>query len=274
VKTRADNPSEAAGNASLEREVEHDDHLKAVAARTYRGHKSRRISDDEILSLLPMVRKIARRAVTYIRPPLSLDDLVSAGTIGLLKAARDFDASHRAEFKTYAYIRIKGAVLDELRRASLLPSDVNKQVRQAQELSRKIAEETGSLPTDEELAHQLNISVEGVYDLFESARAQHFVSIDGTTDEQPTLGAMLAAADTAAPESRLERAELLDQLTEAMQQLDPRRLQVLVLYYHQQLTMKQIANVLDITESRVSQLHASALFSLSVKLEQWKDGGF
>jgi len=274
VNTRDDNPSESAGRTTLEHEAEHGDHLKAVAARTYRGHKSRRIGDEEILKLLPMVRKIARRAVSYIRPPLSLDDLISAGTIGLLKAARDFDASHQAEFKTYAYIRIKGAVLDELRKACLLPASINKQVRQAQELSRKIAEETGTAPTDEELARRLGISVEEVYELFESARAQHFVSIDGIADEQPAPGAFLAAADTATPDSRLERAELLNHLTEAMQQLDQRRLQILVLYYHQHLTMKQIADLLDITESRVSQLHASALFSLSVKLEQWKDGGF
>ena len=274
MKAKADNTSDAAGKATLEHEAGHSVHLKAVAARTYRGHKSHCISDEEIVKLLPMVRKIARRAVSYLRPPLSLDDLVSAGTIGLLKAARDFDASHQAEFKTYAYIRIKGAVLDELRRASLLPSSVNKQVRQAQEISRKIAEEIGSVPTDEELARRLNVPIEDVYELFENARAQHFVSIDGFADEQPALGEVLAAADAAAPESRLERAELLEKLTEAMQELDQRRLQVIVLYYHQQLTMKQIASLLDITESRVSQLHASALFSLSVKLEQWKDGGF
>ena len=121
-------------------------HLKAVAMRAYNGHKHRRIGDDEILQLLPMVRKIARRAVSYLKPPLSFEDLVSAGTVGLLKAARDFDASHQAEFKTYAYIRIKGAVLDELRRASLLPSGVNRQIRTARELSRQIAEQTGSPP--------------------------------------------------------------------------------------------------------------------------------
>lgn len=274
MKARTDGTTGAAGEAVTEHEVEHRGHLKAVAARAYRGHKGRRISDEEILKLLPMVRKIARRVVNYIRPPLSLDDLISAGTIGLLKAASDFDASHQAGFKTYAYIRIKGAVLDELRRASLLPSGVNRQVRQAQELSRKIAEETGNPPTDEELARAMGISVEEVYELFESARAQHFVSMDETADEQPALSAFLAAANTPAPDSRLERAELLTQLTEAMQQLDQRRLQVLVLYYNQQLTMKQIATLLDITESRVSQLHASALFTLSVKLEQWKDGGF
>ncbi|MBN1505457.1 MAG: FliA/WhiG family RNA polymerase sigma factor [Sedimentisphaerales bacterium] len=272
MKARADSAFETTGEATLEHEADHSGHLKAVAARTYQGHKNRRIGDEEILSLLPMVRRIARRAVSYIRPPLSMDDLVSAGTIGLLKAARDFDASRQAEFKTYAYIRIKGAVLDELRRASLLPSGVSKQVHQALELSRKIAEETGSLPTDEELARRLNIPVEDVYELFENARAQHFVSIDGFAGEQPALGELLAV-DAATPDGRLERTELIERLTKAMQELDKRRLQVIVLYYHQQLTMKQIANVLDITESRVSQLHASALFSLSVKLEQWKDGG-
>ena len=143
------------------------DHLKAVAMRAYNGHKHNRIGDEEILHLLPMVRKIARRAVSYLKPPLSFEDLVSAGTVGLLKAARDFDASHQAEFKTYAYIRIKGAVLDELRRASLLPSGLNRQIRTAQELSRRIAEQTGTPPTDEELAGKLGISVPEVYELFE-----------------------------------------------------------------------------------------------------------
>jgi RNA polymerase sigma factor for flagellar operon FliA len=248
-------------------------HLRAVAVRAYNGHKHRGLSDDEIVQLLPMVRQIARRAVSYIKPPLSFEDLVSAGTVGLLKAARDFDAAHQTEFKTYAYIRIKGAVLDELRRASLLPSGVTRQIKAARELSRKIAEQTGSAPSDDELAGRLGISVEEVCGLFESARAQQFVSIDTLDQEQPALGHLLACADTASPESRLERGELIEQLSKAMQELDERRLQILILYYQQHLTMKQIAEVLEITESRVSQLHASALFSLSTKLEQWKDDG-
>jgi RNA polymerase sigma factor FliA len=271
---KAENITETTEHDAAHRESGRNEHLMAVAARTYGGHKSRRIGDEEILDLLPMVRRIARRAVSYIRPPLSLDDLISAGTVGLLKAARDFDAAHQAEFKTYAYIRIKGAVLDELRRASLLPTGISKQLRRARELSRTIAEQTGRTPTDEELARRMDVPVEEVYELFENARAQHFVSIDGFAEEEPALGGLLASADTNAPDSRLERAELIDKLTEAMQELDERRLQVLVLYYHQHLTMKQIADVLDITESRISQLHASALFSLSVKLEQWNDGGF
>jgi RNA polymerase sigma factor for flagellar operon FliA len=247
------------------------DHLKAVALRTYSGHRHIRISDDEIVQLLPMVRKIARRAVSYLNPPLSFEDLVSAGTIGLLKAARDFDASHQAEFKTYAYIRIKGAVLDELRRASLLPSGVNRQIRTALELSRKITEQTGRPPTEEELALRLGLPVQEIYELFENARAQHFLSIDALSEDQPGLGDLLPAAQTDAPNSTLEKAELVEELAKAVQELDERRIQIIVLYYHEHLTMKQIAEVLEITESRVSQLHASALFSLSARLEQWRD---
>ena len=273
MSTEAENHLETTTTVSVEETTNAGEHLKAVALRTYGGHKTRRISDDEVLELLPLVHNIARRAVTYLRPPLSLEDLVSAGTVGLLKAARDFDASHEAEFRTYAYIRVKGAILDELRRACLLPSSVGKRIRQATELSRQIAERTGNIPTDEELAEKLGIPVEEIYALFESARARHFVSIDAVNEEDAALGDALAACGTASPDSRLERAELLEQLTEAMQTLDKRRLQIIVLYYHQHLTMKQIADLLEITESRVSQLHASALFSLSTKLEQWKDGG-
>jgi RNA polymerase sigma factor for flagellar operon FliA len=251
--------------------LDHSDHLKTVALRAYHGHRPNPINHEEVLQLLPLVRRIARRAVSYLKPPLSFEDLVSAGTVGLLKAARDFDASHQAEFKTYAYIRIKGAVLDELRRASLLPSGVHRQIRTALELSRKIAEQTGTVPTDEQLAEKLGVTVEEVYELFENARARHFVSLDTLDAEQPALSGLLRMAQTEAPDRALEKAELVEELARAMRELDERRLQILVLYYHEHLTMKQIAEVLAITESRVSQLHASALFCLSARLEQWKD---
>lgn len=273
MTTKTENILDPTGRAAVEQTPDAGDHLKAVALRTYSGHKHRTISDDDIVELLPMVHKIARRTVRYLRPPLSFDDLVSAGTVGLLKAARDFDAARQAGFKTYAYIRIKGAILDELRRASMLPSGVNRQVCQALRLSQEITQQTGTVPTDEELAEKLGISIENVYTLFENARAQHFVSIDSTSDEQPALGDILAAAEHTGPENRLEKTELLEKLTEALQQLDPRRLQIIVLYYHQHLTMKQIADLLEITESRVSQLHASALVNLATLLGEYRDVG-
>jgi RNA polymerase sigma factor for flagellar operon FliA len=249
------------------------EHLKALAMRTYSGQKSQSLDDERIEQFLPMVHKIAYRAVTYIKPPLSFEDLVSAGTVGLVKAARDFDSSHHAEFTTYAYIRVKGAILDELRSASLLPANLGKQIRNALELSRKITQQTGTAPTDDELAAKLGMSTGEVCELFENARARHFVSIDGSGDEQPALCEFLTEAHTATPDQQLERAELIDKLTEAIQKLDQKRRQIILLYYQQHLTMKQIGGLLKITESRVSQLHAGALFQLSVELREWKDGG-
>jgi RNA polymerase sigma factor for flagellar operon FliA len=270
---QAENISEATRTVRPEQQLVGDSpqHLKAVALRTYSGQKGQSLSHDQIVHFLPMVHRIAHRAVTYLKPPLSFEDLISAGTVGLLKAARDFDSSHHAEFKTYAYIRIKGAVLDELRNSSMLPANVNKQVREAQQFSQKIIEQTGTAPTDEELAEKLGIPIDDVYELLENARAQHFVSLDGLGQEHHPLDDFLPAPDTTTPDKCLEQSELIDKLTEAIQQLDKRRRQIIVLYYQQQLTMKQIARVFSITESRVSQLHASALFTLSVKLRQWND---
>lgn len=247
-------------------------HLKARARHAYNDQKEKIIDSEQITQFVPMVHKVVQRVVTYIKPPLSYEDLVSAGAVGLVKAAHDYNPAHQAEFKTYAYIRIRGAVLDELRNASLLPANVDKQIREATQISLKIANQTGKTPSDEMLAEKLNITVDKLYQTFENARTKHFISIDSSKKNSSPLGFSLAATNTPAPDQQLEKSELIDKLTEAIQQLDERQRQIIVLYYQQNLTMKQIAEVFDITEPRVSQLHAKILFNLSVKLRQWKDG--
>lgn len=247
-------------------------HLKATAKRTYTCQKERFIKNEQIIQFLPMVHKIAQRVVTYLKSPLSYEDLISAGTVGLIKAAYDYDPSREAEFKTYAYIKIRGAILDELRNWSFTPANVDKLIQKATQLSLEITNQKGSAPTDEELAKKLHISVNKLYQTFENARAKQFVSIDSSQEGLPSLGSCLAEASASTPEQQFEQAELKEKLAEAIQQLKDRQRQVILLYYQQQLTMKQIAEVLDITEPRVSQLHASALFNLSMKLRQWKDG--
>lgn len=243
-------------------------HLKSAAQRAYSGQKKHLLDDEQIEQFLPMVHKIAQRAASYLRPPLSYDDLVSAGTVGLVKAARDYDPRHQAEFKTYAYIRIRGAILDELRGWSFVPPNIYKQIREATRASVEITTEKGTPPDDTELAEKLGISVDKLYETFDSARAQHFVSIDGHGENGPALGNILAAANTTRPDEHLEQAELVEKLTEAIAQLDQRQRRIIVLYYQQHLTMKQIAELFGITEPRVSQLHAGALFNLSVKLRK------
>ena len=224
--------------------------------------------DDLIEQFLPMVHKIVQRAVTYVKPPLSREDLVSAGIVGLLKAARDYDASHEAEFQTYAYIRIRGAVLDELKAHSFIPAAVNKQIREAVKLRIDLTERRGVAPTDEELADKLQITVDKLYQIFQNARTKHFLSFDRSDDDESF--SEFIANDTPDPSHKIEKAELVEQLTKAISELDQRQRQIIVLYYQQELTMKQIAEVFQLTEPRVSQLHAKALFTLSVRLKQYK----
>jgi RNA polymerase sigma factor for flagellar operon FliA len=244
--------------------------LKVAARNAYCEQKEKAIGDDLITQFLPMVHKIVQRAVAYLRPPLSREDLVSAGMVGLLKAVRDYDPSHEAEFQTYAYIRIRGDVLDELKKHSFVPANVNKQIREAAKLRVNLMEQRGVAPTDEELAQKLQITVDKLYRIFENARARHFVSIDSSFENASLSGSSFLADDTCEPSHYMEQTELIGQLTKAIQQLDEKERQIIVLYYQQELTMKQIAEVFGLTEPRVSQLHAKALFSLSVKLNQWK----
>jgi len=266
-KSNAVSPATDAANQSK-------GHLKSVTLRAYSDHQAQLLENQRIVEFLPMVHKIAQRVVTYLKPPLSFEDLASAGTIGLVKAARSYDPSHQASFKTYAYIRIKGAILDELRGWSFIPSSPNKQINDVMQTVQEMTEQTGTAPSDTELAEKLGITVDKLYRTFKDARAQYFLSIDasGAGDECCALSKLLASARATTPDKQIEQTELIEKLTEAIQQLPRRLRQIILLYYRQQLTMKQIGRVLEITESRVSQLHASAIFNLSVKLRQWKDG--
>jgi RNA polymerase sigma factor FliA len=247
-----------------------------AATRAYAGQKNPDkpgIDEKQIEQYLPLVHKIAQRAAVYLKPPLTYEDLISAGTVGLVKAARDFDPSFQAEFKTYAYIRIRGAILDELRGWAFIPPTVNKQIRRTMDLCVEIKKQTGTAPTETEIAEKLGLSVDEVFQTFDSARSQQFISIHGFGEDSPSLANILAAPQTQTPDEQIEHTELIDRLTKAIQSLEQRQREVIVLYYQQHLNMKQIAEVFKVTEPRVSQIHAAALFSLQTQLRQYEDAG-
>ena len=209
---------------------------------------------------------------TYTKPPLTREDLVSAGTLGLIKAAHDYDSTKNADFKTYAYIRVKGAVIDEMRKWSFAPSSLGKQLAQVRRLCQEMTEANkGVTPSDEQLAGAMDITVTKLYQIYENARKRHFLSIHGFANQDPAFGESLIPSTSESPESRLERTELIEQLAEAIKSLPDREKELIVLYYQQELTMKEIAMVMEVTESRISQMHSAALFKLSVKLKDYDD---
>ncbi len=242
--------------------------LRAKISEAYARQSRDALEQHWILEHLPLVRHVVNKVVGALAYRGELDDLISAGTLGLVKAARAFDPGRHSEFKTYAYIRIRGAILDELRGRSFVPSSVHGQVRAIRRAYEALTAETGSPPGDEELAGQAGISLSQLYRTLEEARKQNFLSIHGLDEEHPVLGSFLPPARSPAPDAEMERREVLEALANAIRQLPKRDRLVLLLYYERDLTMREIAQVLDITESRVSQIHASALFKLSMKLRK------
>ena len=136
---------------------------------------------------------------------------------------------------------------------------------------QQLTEKRGGAPSDTEFAKALGVTIEELYKTLELGRSQHFLSIHGVCEDAPALGKVLADSCVVDPAQRVERTELVEQLTGAIEGLPEKQQRIIVLYYDKSLTMKQIAGLLNITESRVSQLHASALFKLSVKLRQWDE---
>lgn len=244
--------------------------MAGVALRAYGDQTRRQREDEMIVQYLPLVHRIVHQVAAYLHPPLSRDDLISAGTIGLVKAARDFDSTRDAEFKTYAYIRIRGAVIDELRGWSFAPPTVKKLFDRAQEVAERFLQERGTAPSDEQIAEAMDIPLDKLYQVYETARARHFLSISGADEDAPALGDMLAAPQDNAPDSRLRRQEIKQALAEAIGELPEKQQQIILLYYHRELTMKQVSEVMELTESRISQLHAAALFKLSVRMRHWR----
>lgn len=247
------------------------DVIRAKASRAYCSVNREEQEEKWILDHLPLVRHIVNKLTAQVLCKIDMDDLISAGTLGLVKAARAYNASMDAEFKTYAYIRITGAVIDEIRKRSFVPSAVHGQILNIQRVYRKFATERGRPPSDEELAQEVCLPLDQLYKVLEAARRQHFLSIHGMGDEQSLLGPLAPADKTIGPADQVEQQEQIERLTKAIGELPERDRVIVLLYYERDLTMKETAKVLGVTESRVSQLHAAALFKLSMKLKVGHD---
>jgi len=240
--------------------------LMGQISQAYGRQARQRAEHEWIMAFLPLVRHVVRKVTSNIYCNMDIEDLISAGTLGLVKAAKAFDPSAKAEFKTYAYIRIKGAVIDELRKKSFAPAAMCSQIRLVKEAYNQCYATTGIPPADEELAKTAGLSVSQLYRTLEEARRQNVLSIHGLSEDSPAIGALVPADGAPSPLDQVERNDMLTRLAQAITELPTRDRQLILLYYERDLTMKEVAEVLELTESRVSQLHASALFKLSMKL--------
>lgn len=222
-----------------------------------------------LLEHLPVVRFIARRIHERLPQHVELEELVSAGVVGLLDAIAKFDPEKKVQFRSYAQFRVRGAILDSLRTLDWSPRELRRKGRAVEEAIRVLTARFGRPPAEGEVAQELALSLEGYQQLLGELKGLEIgtLHVERTEDSGEEELAYIAGRPDDDPLFRCLRGELEERLTEAILHLPDRERLIMTLYYYEEMTMREIAMALGIVESRVSQLHASAVMRLRVALK-------
>jgi RNA polymerase sigma factor FliA len=212
---------------------------------------------------LPQVKFIAERMTAKLPPSVDRDDLIGAGVLGLLDAVEKFDPTRGVLFKTYAEMRVRGAMLDSLRDLDWVPRSLRRRAREVEAAYSQIEQERGRAAEGEEVATLLGLSVNEFHELLNELRGLTITGLDRDDDDENNTRARQFADDAGhTPLANYEREEVRTHLTKAIDRLPERERQVVALYYIEELTMKEVGAVLGVTESRVSQIHTQAVLRL------------
>jgi len=215
----------------------------------------------------PLVKRIAAHLKGRLPETVQLDDLIQSGLIGLLEAVRNFDSSQGASFETYAGIRVRGAMLDEVRRNDWVPRSVHRRARELAVAVKAIETRHGRHAQDSEIAEELGLSGEAYYQLLQEVSGNRILSFDELGHEDESGLEQLACERPGVVDS-LEREQLRGVLAECIGQLPERERLVMSLYYGEEMNLKEIGQVLGVSESRVCQIHGQALLRLKARLEK------
>ncbi len=235
----------------------------------YRENPGAETRNEIVLAYAGLVKSIARRAASVSGNYVDAEDLLSYGMIGLIKAVEKYDPGKGVAFETFATYRIRGEVIDYMRRNDWIPRGVRKRSQEVERAAVEFAARHGREPTDEELAAFLGVSREELLQIQSEGGRQSMVSLEEMLLE---ASAEILGPDTGeTPEGRLQESELTEMLARAIDALPERERLIISLYYYEELTLKEISSVLGVSESRVSQLHTRAVGDLrSALCAYWK----
>lgn len=232
--------------------------------------------DAAIQQYAPLVKYVVGRLAIGLPAILDYEDILSYGTIGLIEALDRYDGSKGVKFETYAISRIRGSIIDALRALDRLPRSVRQKAKKLDQVTQSFTLENGREPTDEEVARAMGLSIEQ-YNTMLVDCSWVTVSLDGlldrdTNDEGAAPTELPADPNEEDFTQRLEKRQMLDALTGAVKGLPEREWLIVSLYYRDEMTMKEIAQILEISESRVCQLHGRALSRLRTRLARERNG--
>lgn len=228
----------------------------------YDRTKSPRLREQIIIEYAQLVKLVAGRLSMYLGYNVEYDDLVSYGIFGLIDAIDKFDYQGDVKFETYASLRIRGAILDHVRKLDWIPRTIRQRQKKVNMVVKALEQAKGRTPTDDEVAQAMGISLEEYLDIQNQMKVSGLISLNeymeqGSDVSQDTMQSTASRID--GPEESYEKKELAQALNKAMELLTDKEQKVITLYYFEELTLKEISNVLEVSVSRVSQLHTRAL---------------
>ncbi|MBU0682232.1 MAG: FliA/WhiG family RNA polymerase sigma factor [Proteobacteria bacterium] len=229
--------------------------------------------DELILAYTPLIKYIASRLASRLPAQVAFDDLVSSGIIGLIDAIDKFDIAKNVQFKTYAEFRIRGAMLDELRSLDWVPRSVRRKATDLEHAYNKLEKKLGRPAQDEETALEMAISLDDFYKLLDETKAITFMDIELLRQQTPDQihagnGLATISMDANDPFAAINLKQIRDLLASSIEALPEKERLVVSLYYFNELTMKEIGQVLNYTESRISQMHSKAMLRLRTKIKK------
>lgn len=222
-----------------------------------------------ILEYAPLVKVVAGRLSMYLGYNVEYDDLVSYGIFGLIDAIDKFDMTKEVKFETYASLRIRGAILDQIRKMDWIPRTIRQKQRQIDTAMKEIEQKTGRQATDTEIASYLGISEDEYFDWQNQLKADNVISLNEYVEQGSDIPADKNGSGFETPESVIEKDEMKQMLIDALELLTEKEKKVILLYYYEELTLKEISNVLEVSESRISQLHTKALQKMKTKMGKY-----
>jgi RNA polymerase sigma factor for flagellar operon FliA len=227
-------------------------------------------TDELVLQYAPLVKRIAYHLMGRLPDAVQVDDLIQSGMIGLLEALKHYDVAQGASFETYAGIRIRGAMLDELRRADWTPRSVHKKSRMVAEAIREVENVVGRDARDSEVASHMGIGLEEYRQILQDTVSCKTFSVEELIQGEDSI--IDDVHDYYQPEEQLIQQRFHSALSKAIAELPERERLVVSLYYEEELNLREIGQVLDVSESRVSQICSQAMLRLRARLADWLEG--